>query len=60
MSSTMMRSLGRFAAVLFFAFSAGSWAHGADPLAQNDDGKTPAQIAQLKGRVEALKLLSAA
>jgi ankyrin repeat protein len=34
--------------------------HGADPLARNDDGKTPAQIAQLKGRVQALELLSVA
>ena len=34
--------------------------HGADPLAQNDDGKTPANIAQLKGRENALKVLSAA
>jgi ankyrin repeat protein len=34
--------------------------HGADPLAQNDDGKIPAQIAQLKGRDKALQLLSAA
>ena len=34
--------------------------HGADPLTQNDDGKTPAQIAQLKGRDKALELLSAA
>ena len=34
--------------------------HGADPLLQNDDGKTPAQIAQLKGRDKAFQLLSAA
>lgn len=34
--------------------------HGADPLAQNDDGKTPAQIAQLRGRDKAFHLLSAA
>lgn len=34
--------------------------HGADPLAQNDDGKTPAQIAQLRGRDKAFQLLSAA
>ncbi len=34
--------------------------HGADPLLQNDDGKTPAQIAQLKGRDNAFQLLSAA
>ena len=34
--------------------------HGADPLTQNDDGKTPAQIAQLKGRDKALQLLSVA
>jgi uncharacterized protein len=34
--------------------------HGADPLTQNDDGKTPAQIAQLKGRDNALQLLSVA
>ncbi len=34
--------------------------HGADRLAQNDDGKTPANIAQLKGRGAAFKLLSAA
>lgn len=34
--------------------------HGADPLAQNDDGKTPAQIAQAKGRDKAFQLLSAA
>ena len=34
--------------------------HGADPVMQNDDGKTPANIAEMKGRTEALKLLSAA
>ena len=34
--------------------------HGADPLLQNDEGKTPAQIAQLKGRDKAFQLLSAA
>jgi len=34
--------------------------NGADRLAQNDDGKTPAQIAQLKGRDQALQLLSVA
>jgi len=34
--------------------------HGADPLTQSDDGKTPAQIAQLKGRDQALQLLSVA
>jgi len=34
--------------------------HGADPLTQSDDGKTPAQIAQLKGRDKALQLLSVA
>ena len=34
--------------------------HGADPLSQSDDGKTPAQIAQLKGRDKALQLLSVA
>jgi uncharacterized protein len=32
--------------------------HGADRLAQSDDGKTPAQIAQLKGHEKALQLLS--
>ena len=34
--------------------------HGADRLTQSDDGKTPAQIAQLKGRDQALQLLSVA
>jgi ankyrin repeat protein len=34
--------------------------HGADPLVHNDEGKTPAQMAQLKGREDVLKLLSAA
>jgi uncharacterized protein len=34
--------------------------HRADPVMQNDDGKTPANIAELKGRTAALKVLSAA
>jgi ankyrin repeat protein len=32
--------------------------HGAHPLARNDDGKTPADMAAAKGHAEIVKLLA--